>query len=47
MVRGIRLGEEKVHCLAYADDIVLLAENKKELFHMSGKLEGYLDRKDW
>ncbi|KMQ90634.1 neurofilament medium polypeptide-like protein [Lasius niger] len=42
---GVKLGEEKVYCLAYADDMVLLAENKEGMVHILGKLEGYLDRK--
>ena len=42
---GVKLGEEKVYCLAYADDMVLLAENEEGMVHMLGKLEGYMDRK--
>lgn len=41
----MKLGEEKVYCLAYADDMVLLAEKKEGMVHMLGKLEGYLDKK--
>lgn len=37
---GIKLGEEKVHCLKYADDMVPLAENEEGMVHMPGKLEG-------
>jgi len=41
----VKLGEEKIYCLAYADDMVLLSENEEGLAHMLGKLEGYMDRK--
>lgn len=42
---GVKLEGEKVYCLAYADDMVLLAENEEGMVHMLGKLESYLDRK--
>ena len=42
---GIKLGNEKVYCLAYADDMVLLAEDEEGMAHMMGKLEGYLEEK--
>lgn len=35
---GVKLEEEKVFCLAYADDMVLLAENEERMVHMIGKL---------
>jgi len=28
--KGVRIGDRKLGCLAYADDVVLLAENRKE-----------------
>lgn len=43
LVWGNKTGEEKVHCLSYADDMALLAENEKGMVHMLGKLEGNLD----
>ena len=42
---GVRIGGEKVRSLAYADDMVLVAEDEGELGGMIGKLERYLDRK--
>lgn len=42
---GVKLGEEKVFCLAYADDMMLLAEKEEGMVHMLGKLEGYIDKK--
>lgn len=29
-MKGVRLGMEKIYSLAYADDIVLIAEDRKE-----------------
>lgn len=42
---GVKLEEEKVFCLAYADDMVLLAENEEGMVHMIEKLKGYIDKK--
>lgn len=42
---GVRLGEVKIYSLAYADDMVLLAESEEGMTHMLGKLESYLDGK--
>lgn len=42
---GIRLGEEKIYTLSYADDMVLLAENEDEMRNMLEKLEKYLEEK--
>lgn len=42
---GIKVGERKVYTLAYADDMVLMAEEKEEMRSMIGRLEEYLDRK--
>jgi len=42
---GIRLGGNKVYTLAYADDMVMLAEGEDEMRSMLDRLEGYLDRK--
>lgn len=44
---GVRLGGGKVYTLAYADDIVLLAEDEGGMKRMIGKLESYMDRKVW
>lgn len=41
----MRLGEVKIYSLAYADDMVLLAESEEGMAHMLGKLESYLDGK--
>lgn len=38
------MGGDKVYTLAYADDVAVLAEDKEG---MMGKLEKYLDEKDW
>ena len=42
---GVRIGGVKVRSLAYADDVVLVAEDEGELRGMIGRLEWYLDRK--
>jgi len=42
---GIRLGEERTYTLMYADDIVLMAEEKQGMRSLISKMEGYLDRK--
>ncbi|XP_071644396.1 uncharacterized protein [Temnothorax longispinosus] len=42
---GIKLGEEKVYDLEYADDMVLLAEGEDEMRSMMERLERYLDKK--
>lgn len=34
-----------MRCLAYADDMVLLAENEEGMIHMLGKMESYMDKK--
>lgn len=41
---GVKLGEERIYTLAYAD-MVLLAENEEEMRSMIERLEVYLDRK--
>lgn len=43
--RGIELGGKKVYTLAYADDVVLLANNKGEMRNMIGRLKEYLKSK--
>lgn len=40
----VRLGE-RIYSLAYADDVVLMAEKEEELRSMMERLEGYLERK--
>lgn len=42
---GIRLGEEKIYTLAYADDVVLIAEDEGGMKSMMVKLENYLEKK--
>ncbi|XP_020298810.1 uncharacterized protein LOC109863043, partial [Pseudomyrmex gracilis] len=42
---GVRLGGEKICTLAYADDMVILAEEKEGMKSMIDRLEGYLDKK--
>jgi len=43
---GIKMsGGERIYTLAYADDIVLLAEEKAEMRSMIGRLEEYIERK--
>jgi len=39
------LRERKIYSLAYADDLILLAEKEEEMRSMIERLEGYLDRK--
>src|SRR5580765_4268653 len=41
---GVRLGEEKIWTLAYADDVVLISE-EDGMRSMIERLEGYLERK--
>jgi len=42
---GVNLRGRKIYSLAYADDVVLLAEKDEELRSMIERLEVYLDRK--
>jgi len=44
--RGVRLGEKRIYSLAYADDMVLVAEKEEEMRSMMEKLERYIERKD-
>ncbi|KAL6417685.1 hypothetical protein ACFW04_012578 [Cataglyphis niger] len=44
-MEGVRLGGIKVYTLAYADDVVLIAEEEEGMRSMIGKLEGYLEKK--
>lgn len=41
----VRIEEKKVRCLAYAEDMVLSAENEEKMVHMLRKSEGYLYKK--
>ncbi|XP_067212233.1 golgin subfamily A member 6-like protein 6 [Linepithema humile] len=43
---GVKLRGRKVYSLAYADDMVLIAEEEEEMKGMMEKLERYLDRKN-
>lgn len=40
---GVRLGEDRVYTLAYADDMVLVAEGENEMRSMIERLEDYLE----
>jgi len=42
---GIKLGEERIYSLTYADDVVLLAEGEDEMRSLIGRLEEYMERK--
>ncbi|XP_071577594.1 uncharacterized protein [Temnothorax nylanderi] len=42
---GIRLREERIYTLMYADDIAVLAEEEQDMRSMISRLEGYLDMK--
>lgn len=41
----VKIGEDKIYTLAYAADMVLLAENEEEMRSIIEMLEGYLERK--
>lgn len=41
----VRLGEERIYSLSYADDIVFVAEDKGSIKSMMERLENYLDGK--
>lgn len=43
---GMKLGEEKVYTLSYADDMVLIVENKDEMKNMLERLKDYLQSKN-
>jgi len=42
---GVRLGEERIYSLAYADNVVLVAEDEDEMKSMMERLERYIERK--
>ncbi|XP_071653873.1 uncharacterized protein [Temnothorax longispinosus] len=42
---GVMLGGKRVYTLAYADDVVLMAEDEDQMRSMLERLEGYLSRK--
>jgi len=42
---GVRLGKERIYSLAYADDVVLVAEEEDEMRSMMERLERYIERK--
>lgn len=44
-VGGVKVGEERMTVLGYADDLVILAEKEGEMRCMMRALEKYLDRK--
>lgn len=43
--KKVKLGEEKVYSLAYADNMVLLEEEKNEMRSIIRRLEEYLEQK--
>ncbi|XP_011862008.1 PREDICTED: uncharacterized protein LOC105558746 [Vollenhovia emeryi] len=42
---GVKLGEEKIYTLGYADNVAVLAEEQKGMRAMMARLERYMDRK--
>lgn len=42
---GIRLGDGRVYTLAYANDMVLIAEKENETRSVMDRLEKYLEKK--
>lgn len=42
---GIRLGEERIYSLLYADDLALMAENEGEMRSLIERLEKSLEKK--
>jgi hypothetical protein len=43
--RGVKLKGEKLYTLAYADDVVLLAEEEGDMSSLIDRLERYLEEK--
>ncbi|KMQ86416.1 hypothetical protein RF55_14592 [Lasius niger] len=44
-VGRVRLGDERIWTLAYADDVVLISKEEDGMRSMIERLEGYLERK--
>ena len=44
-IGGIRLGNERIWSLAYADDIVILAENREALLDMCGTMKKFIKKR--
>jgi len=42
---GIKVEKKRIYSLAYADDIVLLAEDEEGMRSMIGRLEDYIEEK--
>lgn len=42
---GIKFGKERIITLAYADDVMIMAEGEKEMRNVMKKLEVYLEKK--
>lgn len=42
---GVRLWNERMHTLAYADDMVLIAKKENEMRSMIDRLKKYFERK--
>jgi len=42
---GVKVGGGRIYSLAYADDIVLMADKEEEMGSMTARLEGYLEGK--
>lgn len=43
--KGVRLGKRRVYTLAYADDIILIAEKEDEMRSMVDRMKRYLEKK--
>lgn len=43
---GIKVGDEKIYTLLYANDVVLLAENEEEMKCIMARLDRYLGKKE-
>lgn len=43
---GVKLGDRKIYTLAYADDVVLVAEKEEGMRAMIVRMERYLEGKD-
>ena len=42
---GVRVGQKRICTLAYADDVVVLAEREEQMDSMIRRLEGYFQKK--
>lgn len=44
-VGGVKVGEERIRVLEYAGDLVMLAEDEKEMRWLLKRLKGYSNRR--